>query len=205
MSWIRPPFPTLGLLAPRPLLLLLLVGMAGPGHGDWTLDSEASSVSALSVKQYNRAESHPFKGVEGHLYPSGKARLNIQLASIEMGVVNQNETVVEELFEVGRFPRAQIRVQGDMNVLQALAPGESLATGLEGQLSLHGHEEALQADVVVMRLRRGGFRILSRRPVILDVRDFGMGSSLRLMATMARLDHISYAVGVSFDLVFRPL
>lgn len=198
------PFRVLKLAHSRPLLFLMLVALAEPGYSDWVLEDEASTLSTLSVKQYNRAESHPFGGLDGHLYSSGKARLNIQLASIETGITNRNEVLVDELFEANQFPRAQVRVQGDMAELQALAPGESLATRIEGQISLHGHEEPLQADVVVFRLWQGGFRVISRHPVILDVRDFGMGASLRLMATMARLDHISYAVGISFDLVFRP-
>ena len=188
----------------RPRLWMLLAFLlCTPVRADWVLTPE-SSLAVVSVKQYHRPEIHRFEDIEGRLYPSGEARLDIQLASIATGVENRDSRLRDELFEVARFPRARIRVKGDMTQLQALAPGEAEATTLNGSLSLHDREQEIQAAVTVLRLRSGGFRVLSRHPVLLDVRDFGLGASVRLLATLARLDHISYAIPVSFDLVFRP-
>jgi polyisoprenoid-binding protein YceI len=184
-----------------PLLVALGLAWALPA-GAGPLDADASQLHFVSIKQDHLAETHRFRRLDGHLYPSGRAEVTIDLASVATGIRVRDRRMRDKLFAVEHHPRAHLTTQVDLEALKGLAPGESARREIRSELRLHGRTQPVRAKVTVARRADGGFRVSSRAPVVLNARDFGLAPGVAILRRLAGLDRISYAVPVTFTLAF---
>ncbi|RMD70674.1 MAG: YceI family protein [Gammaproteobacteria bacterium] len=184
-------------------LMMLLMFLSGPSLAGWTLDNDASRLFFISIKKTHVAEVHRFRHLAGRVDDDGTARLDIDLNSVDTRVPIRDERMRTMLFETARFPRASFRTRVDAARVKGLKAGEMMRDALEGTLSLHGVEKPIHAPVVIVRLAKDRLYVASLEPVILYAPDFGLKEGIERLRQVVKLPSISFAVPVTFSLVFQ--
>ena len=177
--------------------------------GLWQLNSQASSLSYVSVKNDHTAEVNQFvtdststPALSGSIDDSGKVIFALDLNRVETGVEIRNSRVMALLFETELLPTAYFTTQIDTETLAQLEVGDTIVQNISGQLSLHGINQLLDTDVLVVRLSSGKLKVSTLRPVIIDSKSFDMDYGIEALRTVANLSGIGEAVPVYFNLTF---
>ncbi len=187
------------------LLGLALMIAAHGAHGEWTLNSDASTLAIVSVKATHVAEVHRFTDVRGRVDDEGSLELSVELASVRTAIDIRDEAMREKLFETDAFPSADLTARVDLDRIDVLGLGESLVAPVEASLSLHGQRSALTVLLRITRLDVDRLMVVSEQPVIIDAREFGLAPGVEALRAIAGLPSISLAVPVTFVLVFEAI
>lgn len=171
---------------------------------DWALDSAASSVQFISVKNAAVTEVHHFTQLQGSLDAAGQAQLQIDLASVETGIPIRNERMQKMLFNTAKFATAEVTAEVDVAGLK-LRPGEYRDLPLTLSVSLHGISKSLPVTCRVTGLSDGGLSVINRSPVLISAADFGLQAGVQALQAVAKLNSIAAQVPVNVMLVFRPM
>ncbi len=107
------------------------------------------------------------------------------------------------IFETKRFSDARYTVNVDEARLEALQQGHSFNETLTGRLSLHGKHVPVNANVKVTRLNDGSISVITIDPVLISAADFELVEGINKLRELAGLKSISYAVPVTFSVVFK--
>ena len=185
------------------LLIIISLIVAGPCFAAWTLDNDSSQVSFVSVKAGDAGEVHRFTEISGELSSGGKASVTIQLASVDTLIPLRDERMRELLFQTGIFPTASLSVNIDMDVLNAIEPGESIDISANLMLDLRDQQISLPAEMIVARLGDRKLMVSSRKPVIVNAASVDLVDGIEALREIAGLPSISKAVPVSFVLTFE--
>ena len=185
------------------LLIVTILFVAGPCFAAWTLDNDASQVSFVSVKAGDAGEVHRFTEISGGLAVDGNASVTIQLASVDTLIPLRDERIRELLFQSDLFPTASLSATIDMDVLNAIEPGDSMDMTANLALDLHGHQIAVAVDMIVARLGDRKLMVSSRKPVIVNASSVDLVGGIEALREIAGLPSISKAVPVSFVLTFE--
>lgn len=194
-------------IAPASLLVLAACsqGAAEPTaltESAWTVDDAASTLSYVSIKEGELAETNSFEKVTGSLTADGAASIEIDLASVSTGVDIRNERMRDVFFVVADNPAATVTAQIDPATFAALGVGERASTMLDGTLSLNGVEAPFQAEVTVTRAGPDRVLAVSDKPVIVEASQFKLVEGLAELQGLAGLSSITPVVPVTFSLVF---
>jgi len=169
----------------------------------WTLVSDASAISFVTVKNGDVIEAHHFTDLSGTVSSDGAAQLTIQSASLETYIDIRNERVRDILLQVTQFPIIEVSANLDAGEFGALLPGAPLRTEIEMLVTIAGTTRSLYADVLVTR-GDDGVSVATLEPVIVDMRDYGLGDAVEALRAIANLDAITPAIAVSARLAFEP-
>lgn len=185
------------------LVCLLLTACASTSsNAEWVLDGNNSTLSFISTKAVNVAEVHEFGMLDGSVDGDGNVEIMIDLASVNTGIEIRDDRMRDMLFETGSFASAKLETSVDMEMLEALAIGESSAVSVGGELTLHGQTVPLTFDVIVTRNSQSGLLVVSEQPVVISAAQFGLVEGVERLREIAGLPSISVAVPVSFVLAF---
>lgn len=185
--------------------MVLLIAMLMPATlwaDGWQLDSAQSDINFVSVKKGKVAEVHHFSGLNGSIH-KGSATVAIDLSTIESGITIRNERMKSMLFDIARFPSAQISVDLSSLDIEKLQAGAVMSVELPFSLNLHGVKRELKAQVQVTSLADDGLQVTSRQPVIIKAADFELDAGLEALRQIASLTSIAQVVPVSFYLRFK--
>ncbi len=183
--------------------MIALYLFSSTAFAGWTLDPSASRLSFISIKKTHVAEVHRFKRLEGEVDDKGVGRLVIDLNSVDTGVPIRDQRMRAMLFETPRFPQATLTARVDIAKVEGLGVGEMALDAVEGTLALHGLERPVHAPVAIVRLARDRLYVASLEPVILYAPDFGLKEGIERLRQVVKLPNISFAVPVTFSLVFH--
>ncbi|MCK0097767.1 YceI family protein [Qipengyuania sp. S6317L1] len=172
-------------------------------EGAWEVDSAASRLSYVSIKQGEIAETNTFETVTGSVTGAGEAMVEIDLASVSTGVDIRNERMRDIFFSVADNPKATVTAKVDPASFEALAVGESADTTLDGTLSLAGVEAPFQAEVSVTRAGPDRVIAVTDKPVIIEAGRFELADELAELQELAGLDSITPVVPVTFSIAFQ--
>ena len=172
-------------------------------EGAWEVDSAASRLSYVSIKQGEIAETNTFETVTGSVTGAGEAMVEIDLASVSTGVDIRNERMRDIFFSVADNPKATVIAKVDPASFEALAIGESADTTLDGTLSLAGVEAPFQAEVSVTRAGPDRVIAVTDKPVIIEAGRFELADELAELQELAGLDSITPVVPVTFSIAFQ--
>lgn len=188
----------------RVLLATATLGLAfaNSAFAGWKLDEQASKLNFLSTKKAQIIEQHSFKKVAGKVAANGQVNLQIDLASVETNIPIRNERMQKYLFETDKFANATISAKVDSGVLTALAVGELKTLELAAELDLHGNKQKLKVPVTVVKGNKGQLYVSSVGSVVINAADFALVEGINKLQELAGLPSITYAVSVSFNLVF---
>ncbi len=185
-------------------LALSLLAPCATALADWELDSTASKLNFVSIKNDTTGELHSFSSLVGYIGETGKAELTIDLNSVQTLIAVRDERMREMLFETVKFPSATVRAQLDPDVLAVAAEGGVLSAELPITLSLHGKEKSLTVPVVIVGEGERRLRVFSAQPILLNAADFGLAEGVAALQKVAGLKAISAVVPVTLQLLFVP-
>ncbi|HKJ89462.1 MAG TPA: YceI family protein [Gammaproteobacteria bacterium] len=185
----------------RILLALALLAVSLPSAAAWQLDNQRSSLYFVSIKKNDVAEINHFSHLAGE-YHKGRAKLSIDLSSVETGIDIRDKRVRQHLFEVNRFATANVTMEVPEQRVAELTAGNSLTLDAHATLSLHGTEKKLPTTLEVTRLADGSLMVANFRPVIVNAGDFDLAQGVKRLREIAGLPSISPAVPVQFTLFF---
>ena len=169
----------------------------------WTLDGDASTLSYVSIKAGEIAETNTFETLGGGVAQDGTTTVTIDLASVSTGVDIRDERMREIFFVVADNPEATITATIDPASFEALGVGESTQTSLEGTLSLKGVEAPVAAQVTVTRSGEDRILAVADAPVIVNAASFELMDELAQLQELAGLPSITPVVPVTFALTFE--
>lgn len=184
------------------LIVIAALTASSPAFASWTLDNESSNLTFVSIKAIDIAEVHRFTFLAGRISDKGKAVVTVELGSAETGIPIRNDRLQEMLFETDKFPLATVRTKIDMDLIDALQPGDSIRIDSEMTLELHGAKVSITANMVVARLSETTLTVSSAKPVILTAASVDLTGGIEALRKVANLPSISNAVPVSFLLTF---
>ncbi len=191
------------------ILPLLVVAPApqaradGPFAGGWRLDSDASELRFLTIKNGDTAEANRFTTISGLVTAQGKAQLRVLLDSVDTGIDLRNVRLRFMLFETFLHPEAIITAQLDAARLSDLQTMRHKEIDLNYALSLHGMTQSGSARVAVTLLAEDRVQVASVAPIPVSATKFGMAQGIAKLEEAAEVSVVPVGV-VSFSLVFEP-
>ena len=167
----------------------------------WQLDSSNSSVSFVSIKKGNIAETHTFSEFDGQVN-SGVASVTIQTESVESNVDIRNQRMRKFLFETGLFPDILIsaNVEAALNNVEV---GQSKILSLPANLSMHGVSKELSLVARISKLSNNRILVSSSQAVLIRAKDYNMLEGVLKLSSLVNNLAIAETVPVSFSLVFE--
>ncbi len=191
-----------------PAVLLVLAACEEPKptvdpNAAWTLVSEDSRISFVSVKAGDIGETHYFRELSGSVSPEGAVQVDIDLGSVETHIDIRNERMRDMFFEVVKFPSAVLTAQVDLAAFQELAVGQRTESELEIQLDLHGLSSEYDAKVFITRIADSRVSVGTAEPLLVSVDEFDLGPGLEELKVVAGLPEITPTVPVTASLVFE--
>jgi polyisoprenoid-binding protein YceI len=169
----------------------------------WVLDNNGSSLYFLSIKVEHVVETHSFTSLSGQA-DTTSATVEIDLSSVDTAVELRDERMLDVLFEVALFASATVTADLTSLAVTDLSPGESVTTELAFNLDLHGASNDMTAAVQLTQLADGALRIQTTSPVNVNAGDFSLVDGVNKLRELAGLPSVSYAVPVTFNLLFNP-
>ncbi|KAF7771125.1 hypothetical protein PCIT_a4168 [Pseudoalteromonas citrea] len=177
--------------------------------GLWELDEIESSLNYVSVKKDHIAEINQFvantlttSALSGSIDEQGSVKLALDLNSISTEVDIRNSRVLDLLFETDLLPMAYFSTQIEQALLSNLVIGQPTTQNITGQISLHGVNQEVSLDVLVVKLASGRINVSTLTPMIIDSKAFDMDYGIEALRVVANLSHIGEAVPVYFNLTF---
>jgi hypothetical protein len=146
---------------------------------------------------------HRFTEISGALAADGTASVTIQLASVDTLIPLRDDRMRKLLFQTNVFPTASLSVNIDMEVLNAIEPGDSMDISANLMLDLRDQQISLPAEMIVARLGDRKLMVSSRKPVIVNAASVDLVDGIEALREIAGLPSISKAVPVSFVLTFE--
>jgi len=187
----------------RGIAAVAAVMLACGAQAGWDLNGAESSVNFISVKKSAVAEVHRFSNVQGEIDEAGNVNISIALDSVDTLIPIRDERMRKMLFETGLFPSAEVTGKVDVESVKDLAPGESQVRDVAFTLSLHGHQQAIETQVLVVALSGGRLQVSTLKPLAINAGDFDLVKGVNKLREVANLPSISTAVPVSVRLVFK--
>ena len=172
-----------------------------PVSGGWTLDSEQSALSFLSIKGQTKVETSSFAALDGEIGEAGNAEIRVHLESIDTKIDLRNVRMRFLFFETFLHPQATISAQLNASDFTDLPELGRKRFPLNFVLDLHGVQKAFEAEVIVTLLDENEVFISSAVPISIPVVDFGLDDGLKKLEEAAGLPIIPSAT-VSFDFRF---
>lgn len=185
----------------KAMLPLLLLSSAA--FADLTLDNSASQLNFGSIKNNSVAELHRFTQLSGSVDKSGKAKIAIDLSSVDTRIDIRDERMKEHLFDVENFPKAIYTAEVDIDAVKEMAIGEIQQRRLKGELALHGKKAPLEMLVRIVKGAGDALTVYTVEPAFISIADFDLGSGVDKLQELAGLKSITRAVPLTFSVVFR--
>ncbi|MBT5032856.1 MAG: YceI family protein [Proteobacteria bacterium] len=176
---------------------------ATPGPTSWVLNSDGSGLYFLTIKAEHILETNSFTSLSGSAN-TANATVSIDLSSVDTAVELRDERMLEFLFEVASFATANITADLTGLNLADLSVGESVTTELGFNINLHGVSSDMTSAVQLTQLSDGSLRVQTTSPINLSAGDFSLVDGVNKLRELAGLPSISYAVPVTFNLLFNP-
>lgn len=203
-SWIAAPLFACGLVICALAACSPAAEDPTPLTGNWTLDSKASRLDYVTIKQGTIVEANSFERLSGSVSADGAAEIVIELASVSTGIDIRDERMREVLFNVSANPSAAVKAQLDPAEFAAgLSLGESMRVNVEAQLLLAGTRQPIDLELQVTRIAQDRVQVASAKPVVVSAASFELTPGLDRLRELAGLESITPAVPVTFSVVFE--
>ena len=183
------------------LLCSLLINL--PVLANWQLDNAASKFSFITIKKQDVAEVHQFDRLQATIDQQGNIHLEIDLSSVNTHIPIRDQRMQQFLFETATFPKASFNAKIEIATINHLAVGQSKTLKLNGEISLHGQQQAVSVETMLIRLNKNTLIVTSFSPLILNAKNFALVNGIQKLQEIAKLPSISNAVPISFVLTFN--
>ncbi|MDQ6995461.1 MAG: YceI family protein, partial [Mariprofundaceae bacterium] len=160
------------------ILMFVALFISSNAYAQWDLVNDDSSLHFVSVKKSSVAEVHHFKRLKGSIDKLGNIVVAIDLSSVDTHVAVRNERMKSMLFEIVNFPTAKMTSTVDLQIISAMAKGDSLMKSMTFSLSLHGISQKLVANVRIVKLSKNQLLATSIEPIIVKASNFKLSDGI---------------------------
>lgn len=171
--------------------------------GPWSLVSDDSGMSFVTVKQGNIAEIGTFMSMDGTVLEDGAAEFIIVIDSLNTGNEIRDPRMRQFLFETDKYPYITVSAALDLDEFNDMGIGERRTKLLAFDLDLHGLNSAKEAYVMVTRIGANKVLVENKAPVLVEASDFELDAGIEKLRELAGLESITPTVPVTFSLVFE--
>ncbi|MCK5829563.1 MAG: YceI family protein [Methylococcales bacterium] len=182
---------------------LVLTSMAFSVSADWTLNNADSSLNFISIKKQSIGEVHTFKSIEGALKDNGNVTVDVSLSSVDTKIPKRDDRMKKVLFEIAQFPKATVSTKVDVDKINRLKSGESFSQNLELNLSIHGQQQKIDADMRITSLTDNKLLVSTIKPIIINARDYEFEKGIKMLQVLAKLPSISTVIPVTANFIFK--
>jgi len=169
---------------------------------NWQLVNDQSDVSFVSTKKSRVSEAHHFKSLNGTIDDKGNISISIALSSVETNIAIRNDRMKSMLFEIIKYPEANIKASIDPERINKMRAGDTYTDNISIKLSLHGFTKKINGNIKIIKLTNNRVMATSISPIIINADKFKLADGIEKLRKAAKLPSISTAVPVVFNLVF---
>ncbi len=174
---------------------------------DWVLDDRQSSLNWLSSKLVQKShkavyEHNRFRSFSATVTTAGAIQLDVDLNSVDTGVLIRNERIRKHVFLTDKYPQASLRGKISLTGITALAVGETRIESPKTTLEMRGVSREITLKISITKLANQGFAIQTIEPVFVDGAAFGMSEGFETLRELVNLFNIPTVIPVSFRMVF---
>jgi polyisoprenoid-binding protein YceI len=187
----------------RILLVLIVSLITFPALSAWQLDNDNSTLSFVSIKKNSVAEAHNFTKLAGDINDQGAVNITIDLASVNTNIAIRDDRMKEHLFETSLFPKATFATQLNLATFEKLSVGATQQMKLTGKIDLHGQQQEVTVNVLIVRLNKNTIIASTLNPFMIKAAAFELVAGINKLQKLAGLPSISQAVPVSFIVTFK--
>ncbi len=178
-------------------------GAFADGHSPtWKLVGEESKVAFGSVKLDAVGESHRFNLLAGKVDNSGRASIEIALASVHTGIEIRDTRMKRHLFE-GMMPGAILIAGIDPKVIVDLAPAATATIDVSGTLSLGSKDIAISAPMFLAKLSEDKILVSTDEMLMIGTETLGITEGVDKLMELAKLPSIGRVVPVTLRFIFE--
>ena len=172
--------------------------------GKWvSTDSQVPFTSNKTNKQNKTiTEESSFATSSAQLSADGAFAMSIDLASVKTNIDLRDERLRDWVFEVAKFPKAEISGKIDMNAIGSLKTGDSLQLKQPLTLDIHGNKLDIDAQLMLKRSADNSISVETTEPVMLDAKKMGMSEGVAKLVEVMALASINEQIPVTFKGTF---
>ncbi|WP_283786236.1 YceI family protein [Bermanella sp. WJH001] len=185
------------------LLAVIVLFFSSNVFAQWTLSPDESTLKFISIKKNTIAEVSQFKEFEGSIDKAGKVNISVDLSSVDSKIGIRDQRLKSILFNVAKYSHATLKGTVDVTRASKMKAGEFFTDLVTLNLSLHGVDKDVIAEVTVVKLNDERWLISSAKPVIINAADFGMVEGINSLRELAGLSSIATAIPVTFEFIFN--
>ena len=172
--------------------------------GNWvSADNQVHFTSNKTNKQNKTiTEESSFATSSAQLSADGVFAMSIDLASVKTNIDLRDERLRDWVFEVAKFPKAEISGKIDMNAISSLKTGDSLQLKQPLTLDIHGNKLDIDAQLTLKRNADNSISVETAEPVMLDAKKMGMSEGVAKLVEVMALASINEQIPVTFKGTF---
>ena len=171
--------------------------------GPWNLNSDASSLNFVTIKNGSVAEIGTFAAFDGKVTEEGTAAFTIVLDSVFTNNETRDPRMRQYLFETDKHPFLTANTTIDLVGLSDLAVGDGRRTPLNLSVNMHGITYKIEALATVTRIGVNKVLVVNEAPLLIEASDFGLEAGLEKLRELAKLESITPVVPITFSLTFE--
>lgn len=169
--------------------------------GQWEINTTASTLNFTTTKNASKTEIQSFKKFESHI-ANNKVTMVVDLSSVDTGIEIRDQRIKELFFNVVKFPSATVTIDLNKSDLKRLKIGQTKTLKLQAEVDIHGVEQTLPVELQVTLLEKNQLLVLSRQPIIVNLKNFNLLKGVNALREIAKLQSINAAVPVTFSFIF---
>lgn len=179
----------------------LTISSMSASSAEWSLAADDSKVAFGSIKKNTIGEVHHFTGLSGSVAADGTVTVEIDVTTVETFIDIRNERFLEHVF-AANAPKAILSAKIDMAALDALKPGETTDTDVEGKLTFNAKDVPLEATMFIARLSADKVMVTTDEMIMVSMEDLGVQAGVDALQKLAKLPGITRVSPVTLRLVF---
>ncbi|WP_419536939.1 YceI family protein [Endozoicomonas sp.] len=187
------------------LKVLTLFGLVAHGNAQaqWNLDKSQSELYFTFIKAAQIGTVGHFESFDANVTDDGKAKLTIDLASLNTGIDKRDNRLRNIFFDTSKYPTADVEINLSKDIYERLSMGETEKVRVSAKVKLHGKTKRLRELVNVTLLNEKTVEVATAKPILLDVSDYGLMPGIQKLIDLAGVKSISQSVPVTFRLRFE--
>ena len=176
-----------------------LAGLTALADAPWQLDLTQSELGLTSTKNSQISERHTVRFSSGSVSAEGKARVEVDLGSIETRIPIRNERMQKFLFAAAT--PVLVAVDLEPTMIASLAAGEARSLSTNVVIKANNQEILLPIALSAMPVDAAQIRVSGTGE--LDVGALGYQAGIEALREIAGLKSISLNVPIDFVLTFQ--
>lgn len=179
-------------------------GNATQGAGNWVSNDNQVRFTSSKTNKQNKTidEESSFATSAAQLSADGAFSMSVDLASVKTNIDLRDERLRDWVFEVVKFPKAEISGKIDMNAIGSLKTGNSLQLKQPLTLDLHGSKQDIEAELTLKRGADNSISVATAQPVVVDAKKLGMSGGVAKLVEVMGLASINEQIPVTFNGTF---